>query len=198
MKRYLTVLVLITIVLAFGLTGCLGEETVPEEEKLEGIELLGDTLEKTYEIDDGIKFVTSYDTGDYDLTKWRVTDSKVINVTAKVTNVPEGASVLIKHAHIYMCIKCTNPECDGQVQGYMEDTYSGTSQDGYFVSEKYQYQNKFDVIEIEEDFINDLTYGNLYANKMKIDYKLLIKYSGEEFYHTVSVWDEFLIPDQTE
>ena len=116
MKRYL--ITLITIVLVFGLVGC-HTETVPEEKNLEVLNTLdGSTLEKTHEIE-YLKFITTYDTGDYDLSRWRITDSKTINMTAKVTNVPEGATILIEHVHIDMSLKSTNPQLDGLSQDSM-------------------------------------------------------------------------------
>ncbi len=91
MKRYFALVLM--VVLAFSLTGCMDVETVPEEKNLEVLNALkGSTLEKTHEID-GFEFITTYNTGDYDLSRWRITDSKVINMTAEVTNVPEGATV---------------------------------------------------------------------------------------------------------
>ena len=108
MKRYFA-LVLMVVLLAFSLTGCMEVETVPEEKNLEVLNpLKGSTLEKTHEIE-GLEFITTYNTGDYDLSRWRITDSKVINMTAEVTNVPEGATVLIEHVHIDMSLKSTNP-----------------------------------------------------------------------------------------
>lgn len=214
MKRYL--ITLITIVLAFGLVGC-HTETVPEEKNLEVLNTLdGSTLEKAHEIED-LKFITTYDTGDYDLSRWRITDSKTINMTAKVTNVPEGATILIEHVHIDMSLKSTNPQLDGLSQDSMDDSYHGTSQDGFWINEKYPYQNKFAIEGFSKDLIdgwtfvcgsygygsisqerltekNLTTYGKVYANKMQVVYDILIKYPKEDFYHVVSVLDEFLIP----
>lgn len=138
MKRYFT-LVLMVVLLTFSLTGCMVEtETVPEEENLEVLNSLkGSTLKKMHEIE-GIKFITTYNTGDYDLSRWRITDSKVINMTAEVTNVPGGATVLIEHVHIDMSLKSTDPQLDGLSQDYMDDSYHGTSQDGFFISNKAQ------------------------------------------------------------
>ena len=218
MKRYL--ITLITIVLVFGLVGC-HTETVPEEKNLEVLNTLdGSTLEKTHEIED-LKFITTYDTGDYDLSRWRITDSKTINMTAKVTNVPEGATILIEHVHIDMSLKSTNPQLDGLSQDSMDDSYHGTSQDGFWIHEKYPYQNKFAIEGFSKDLIegwtfvcgsygygsisqerltekNLTTYGKVYANKMQVVYDILIKYPKEDFYHVVSVLDEFLIPIATE
>ena len=215
MKRYFALVLM--VVLAFGLTGCMEEETVPEEKNLEVINTLkGSTLEKTHEID-GLKFITTYNTGDYDLSRWRVTDSKVINMTAKVTNVPKGATVLIEHVHIDMSLKSTNPQLDGLSQDSMDDSYHGTSQDGFFISDKYQYQNKFAVEGFSKDIIDGWMFvcgsygsgsiseerlteknlvqaGKVYANKMQVVYDVLVKYADEDFYHVESVLDEFLIP----
>lgn len=218
MKRYL--ITLITIVLAFGLVGC-HTETVPEEKNLEVLNTLdGSTIEKTHEIED-LKFITTYDTGDYDLSRWRITDSKTINMTAKVTNVPEGTTILIEHVHIDMSLKSTNPQLDGLSQDSMDDSYHGTSQDGFWINEKYPYQNKFAIEGFSKDLIdgwtfvcgsygygsisqerltekNLTTYGKVYANKMQVVYDILIKYPKEDFYHVVSVLDEFLIPISAE
>ena len=94
MKRYLTLLITL-VVLAFSLTGCMKEETVPKEENLQVLNPLnGNTLQKTHDVE-GMEFVTTYDTGEYDLSRWRITDSKVINMSAQITNVPAGAVALI-------------------------------------------------------------------------------------------------------
>ncbi len=219
MKRYFALVLM--VVLAFSLTGCMDVETVPEEKNLEVLNALkGSTLEKTHEIE-GLEFITTYNTGDYDLSRWRITDSKVINMTAEVTSVPEGATVLIEHVHIDMSLKSTNPQLDGLSQDYMDDSYHGTSQDGFFISDKYQYQNKFAVEGFSKDLIdgwmfvcgsygsssitqerltekNLVQYGKVYANKMQVVYDVLVKYADEDFYHVVSVLDEFLIPVEYE
>lgn len=219
MKRYLALI--LVVVLAFSLTGCMNVETVPEEKNLQVLNTLkGSTLEKTHEIE-GLEFITTYNTGDYDLSRWRITDSKVINMTAEVINVPEGATVLIEHVHIDMSLKSTDPQLDGLSQDNMDDSYHGISQDGFFISDKYQYQNKFAVEGFSKDLIDGWTfvcgsygsgsiteerlteknlvkYGNVYANKMQVVYDVLVKYADEDFYHVVSVLDEFLIPVEYE
>ena len=219
MKRYLALI--LVVVLAFSLTGCMNVETVPEEKNLEVLNTLkGSTLEKTHEIE-GLEFITTYNTGDYDLSRWRITDSKVINMTAEVINVPEGATVLIEPVHIDMSLKSTDPQLDGLSQDNMDDSYHGISQDGFFISDKYQYQNKFAVEGFSKDLIDGWTfvcgsygsgsiteerlteknlvkYGNVYANKMQVVYDVLVKYADEDFYHVVSVLDEFLIPVEYE
>ena len=222
MKRYFALVLM--VVLAFSLTGCklvTVPETVPEEKNLEVLDTLkGSRLEKTHEIE-GFEFITIYNTGDYDLSRWRITDTKVINMTAEVTNVPEGATVLIEHVHIDMSLKSTNPQLDGLSQDYMDDYYHGTSQDGFFISDKYQYQNNFSIEGFSQNLIdgwmllcgsygaahitqerltekNLVQHGKVYANKMQVVYDVLVKYADEDFYHVVSVIDEFLIPVEYE
>lgn len=215
MKRKLALMVLIAVI-GSSLTGCI-EETVPEEKDLAVLNALeGSTLEKKHNIE-GFEFTTIYDTGDYDLSRWRITDSKIINMTAKVENVPKGATVLVEHVHIDMSLKSTQAQLDGLSQDSMDDSYHGTSQDGFLVSDKYEYQNKFAIEGFSKDLIdgwefvcgsygsgsvsqqrltegNLVLYGDVYANKMQVVYDVLVKYEGEEFYHVVSVLDEFLIP----
>lgn len=136
-------------------------------------------------------------------------------------NVPEGATVLIEHVHIDMSLKSTNPQLDGLSQDNMDDSYHGTSQDGFYISEKYEYQNKFAVEGFSKDLIDGwmfavgsygagsisqerltertlVEYGDVYANKMQVVYDILVKYEGEEYYHVVSILDEFLIPVEYE
>ena len=106
MKRFIALVLLVVFPLC--LTGCMYEETVPEEKNLEVLSTLqGSTLEKTHNIE-GFEFITIYDTGNYDLSRWRITDSKVINMSAEVSNVPEGATVLIEPVHIDMSLKSTS------------------------------------------------------------------------------------------
>ena len=213
MKRCIALLlVLFTLVLM----GC-GAETVPKEKSLEVLSpLKGSTLEKTHKIED-FEFITTYNTGKYDLSRWRITDSKVINMTAQVSNLPAGATVLIEHVHVDMSLKSTNPQLDGLSQDFMDDSYHGSSQDGFFVNNKYPYQNKFAVEGFSKDLItgwmfacdsygagdisqkrlteeNLVSSGKVYANKMQVVYDVLVKYADEDFYHVVSVLDEFLIP----
>ena len=221
MKRYLA-LVIASVFALFCLTGCLEGETVPEEKNLEVLTPLnGSTLEKKHNIEESFDFITTYNTGDYDLNRWRITDSKVINMTAKISNVPEGATVLIEHVHIDMSLKSTNPQLDGLSQDNMDDSYHGVSQDGFYISEKYEYQNKFAVEGFSKDLIDGwmfavgsygagsisqerltertlVEYGDVYANKMQVVYDILVKYEGEEYYHVVSILDEFLIPVEYE
>ena len=217
MKRYLVLALIITIFVSL-FVGC-DFETVPKETSLPTLSPLdGNILENTHQIE-GFEFITTYDTGNYDLSRWRITDSKVINMTAIVRNIPDGAIVLIEHAHIDISLKSTNAQLDGLSQDSMDDSFHGTSQDGFFINSNYPYQNKFAIEGFSKDLIDGWSFvcgnygggsineerlteknlvkeGNVYANKIQVVYDILIKYENEDFFHVVSVMDEFLIPLQ--
>ena len=143
MKRYL-LLVLSALIFISCLAGC-GEETVPKDTELETLEpQKGTTLEKRTDIE-GFEFITTYDTGNYDLSRWRITDSKTLNITAGVKNLPEGTTVFIEHVHIDIGLKSTDAQLDGQPQDSMDAAWHGTSQEGYWISEKYPYQLQFSI-----------------------------------------------------
>ncbi len=219
MKRYLAVLLM--VIFSLTLSGCMEIEQAPKETELPILNpISGSILESTHDIE-GFKFVTTYDICDYDLARWRITDSKVINMTGQVKDIPDGVTVLIEHVHIDMSLKSTDPQLDGLSQDSMDDSYHGNLQDGFFIDNVYKYENKFAVEGFSKDLIdgwifingsygsgnvtqrrlterNLVKYGHVYANKMQVVYDVLIRYDGEEFYHVVSILDEFLIPVKVE
>lgn len=164
-------------------------------------------------------FKTSYFT-DYDTRRWRVTDSKTLRMTARIADVNEqgkGVEVLIEHVHIDISIKSKYALMDGWPQDSMDDSLHTGSQPGFWINEKYPYENVFAIEGFSENllsgwglFTSDLGYatikdkrltednlvssGGVYGNKVQVIYDLLIKYPGESFYHTRSIIDEFLIP----
>lgn len=217
-KRMMAAFLAIAFIL-IALTGCEGPEKVPVEKDLDQLAPLnGSVLEQTLDIPgETFKLVTTYNTGRYNLSKWRITDSKSITMNAWIENLPAGTTVLVEHVHIDMSLKATQPQVDGLMQDTMDDSYHGYSQDGFFIDENYKYQNIFAVegfsetlisgwgfvcgsygnMNISEDRLTErnLTkYGEVYANKMQVVYDLLIKNEGEEYFHSASVMGEFLIP----
>lgn len=204
-------------ILCIGLfTGCEKGETVPVDNTLPKMDMVsGKVLNLPHDIEQ-FKFNTTYDVGKYSFDKWRITDSKNIKFTATVENVPEGAEVLIEHAHVDISLKSTHPQLDGLSQDSMDDTYHGVKQDGFYLNKQYPYENTFaiegfskEIIEGWEFYCGDYGSGSVdsrrlteeslikegvYANKLQVVYDLLIKYKGEDKYHTKSVVDELLIP----
>jgi hypothetical protein len=164
-------------------------------------------------------FKTSYFT-DYDTRRWRVTDSKTLRMTARISDISErgkGVEVLIEHVHIDIAIKSKYALMDGWPQDSMDDSMHTGNQPGFWINEKYPYENTFAIEGFSENllsgwgiFTSDLGYaqlkdkrlteenlvdsGGVYGNKVQVIYDLLVKYPDEPYYHTRSVVDEFLIP----
>ena len=103
-----------------------------------------------------------------------------------------------------MLLKSTNPQVNKCIQDYMDDSFSGTYK---VINANSPYQNKFIIEGISQDLINswalvtnsELTeknlvqYGNVYANKMEVSYNILVKFVGEDYYHKISILDEYII-----
>ena len=208
MKRFWAI-VLVSILCVMIFSSCAKDNAKQNEL----ISMTGSTLQGTHEIE-GIQFETTYTTEEYDLGQWRITDSKSLTVTAEVTNVPEGATILLENVHVDVVVKSENQAIDNLVQDESDDFYHGTSQDGILITEEYGYQKKFNIEAYSKNLIerwrfvctsgfvtqSKLTeehlvkHGSIYANEIQIVYDVLIKYANEEFYHRVSLVDEFLIP----
>lgn len=164
-------------------------------------------------------FTTAYRT-DYDTARWRITDSKTLHMRAHIGDVTErgrGVEVLVEHVHVDIAVKSRFALMDGWSQDSMDDRLHTGDQSGFWVSEKYPYENIFAIEGFSESllsgwglFTSDLGYatisdkrlteanlvdsGGVYGNKVQVIYDLLIKYPDEPHYHTRSLVDEFLIP----
>lgn len=201
------------------LTGCAtapNSQTVPIEKSLPMMNTItGSKLELSQNVE-GFKFKTTYDAGKYGFSKWRITDTKSLKMTAIVENVPSGTEVLIEHVHVNLSLKAISPILDGLPQDSMDDSFHGVSQDGFYLSSKYPYENVFAIEGFSKDIIESwkyycgeygfdsfsssrLTEDNLlskgvYANKIQVVYDILVKNKGESKYHVRSIMEELLIP----
>lgn len=216
-KRLLTMVIFVMA----SFTGCTEVERVSKETELDSLELMeGTTL--TQELDvpgEEFKLVIEYDTGRYDFSNWRITSNKYINMSAYVTGLPEGTTVMVDHMHVDISLQSTLAQVDGMLQDSMDNSYNGASQDGYYINEDYRYRNTFIIegysqtlingwgfvcgsygnVEISEDRLTEknlIQEGEVYANKVQAEYKLLVKNAGEEYFHNTAVVSEFSIPVQ--
>jgi hypothetical protein len=159
---------------------------------------------------------TSYDLGNYRLENWRITDSKAINMKVAVKKEQQGTEILVEHVHADVSIKASAAQLNGLTQDSMDNSYHGTSQDGFFINYKYNYSNIFAVEGFSKDIISGwtfycgdygtgevtsqrLTEGNLlahgtYGSQLSVVYNFLVKNPGEDKYHVESVVDELIIP----
>lgn len=168
-------------------------------------------------IDDNGYFViiTEYTT-DYDTKHWRITDSKNILMEAYLSN-NMNATILVEHVHCDVSIKSTLASYDGWTQDSMDDSIHGSMQSGFWITDKYHYQNVFAIEGLTEKVLEGYMigvygfatgswgqrtitesdfkeFGGVYAEKMQVVYDILVKYPEDELYHTYSFINEFLIP----
>jgi hypothetical protein len=215
--RYMTTLLFI---IALVLTGCAERAPVARDLPVLNNDLPEGQLTREHTIaGEEFTFKTSYFT-DYDTRRWRVTDSKTLRMTARIADISErgkGVEVLVEHVHIDIAIKSKYALMDGWPQDSMDDQLHTGNQPGFWISEKYPYENVFAIEGFSENllsgwglFTSDLGYatikdkrltednlvgsGGVYGNKVQVIYDLLIKYPGESLYHSRSLIDEFLIP----
>lgn len=200
------------------LPGCMMEEQeqAPVAENLPVLSPLnGNTITLSHELGEHV-ITTSYDLGDYKLENWRITDSKSLSFRVLPTKIEPGTEILVEHVHADITLKSTSAQLDGLTQDSMDNSYHGTSQDGFWISEAYPYHNIFAIEGFSKDLIsgwefyaggygsgglssdrlteNNLLENGTYGSKLTVVYNLLIKNAGESKYHIESFEDEILIP----
>lgn len=221
-KKYITYFSAVILMVAFCmvalLSGC--SMTAPVEPEKTVMPVLKNDLEKGSLViesvieEEGIRFKRSYSTP-YNAKQWRITDSKNLKMQAWVS-APEGATVLVEHVHAAVCLQSKRQDLDGWPQAEMDDKLHVGSQPGFLVTEKYPYENIFAIVGFSQTLIDGwgyasggsgvmsisesrltedslVKYGEVYGNKIQVVYDLLIKQKGEEYFHTRSLIDEFLI-----
>lgn len=206
------------LLIATLLSGCTfpEPETIPVDRNIPTMESLsGNQVSFQHEVEGNI-ITTSYNLGDYKLENWRVTDSKQIHIEVGVKEEQKGTEILVEHLHADVSIKSTDPQLNGLTQDSMDNSYHGTSQDGFLINSKYKYSNIFAVEGFSKDIIDGwiyycgdygsgsitskrLTEGNLlkagtYGSQLSIVYNLLIKNPGDDKYHVTSIEDRIIIP----
>lgn len=169
------------------------------------------TIDKVVPGED-FSFVREYSTS-YDAKSWRITDSKNLMMRAWVRGAPRGMIVLVEHMHSDVSLKSRYEGLDGWPQDSMDDSVHGGDQPGFWVTESYPYENVFAIEGFSQSLIegwgywgtgyigsyrltetNVVQYGKVYGNKIQVVYDLLIKRADEQYFHTRSVIDEFLVP----
>lgn len=208
------------IFIAASLTGC-EEEYVEQDTEVQTMEVDQETgevnLNQILDIPgEYFKLVCDYDTGRYDIGSWRVTDSKVINMTAHTSGLPEGYEVYIDHVHADISLASTSPQINGIIQDSMDDTSHASPGRGFYISNESIYNNTFAIEGYTQQFYELWgyafgTYGTLsssyerlteknivevgtYAEKVQVVYDIAIKAPEDPDFHTVSVLSEFFVP----
>lgn len=209
------------LIFATILSGCEYEKEVVEKdtttdtikENEVGIPSLSQTLSVK---DEDFSLLVDYDLGNYNLNKWHVTDNKNIGMTVKAQNLPEGYEVSLDHVHADITIKSTETQVNGITQDTMDDTYHGTSQDGFYIDNNNEYYNIFNIEGYTEHFYQlwgyyygtssdylcltegELLKAGVYAEKLTVVYDVAIKKPGADKKYVKSVISEILIPVSTD
>lgn len=214
MKKILYVLII--MIVSLSLIGC--EETVPKDDtkNLQTLDSMeGNSLSFSKELE-GINLTTEYSTGDYDIGKWLITDSKTLNMSLNIQSLPEGTEIFVEHVHADISLASNDAQLNGMPQDSMDDSYHANGQEGFHISTQYPYKEIFAIEGYTQTLINGwnwycggygrgsvsqerLTEENLinegltFGNKVQVVYNLNIRHKGEIYYHTNVIKDEFYI-----
>lgn len=206
------------IVLILSLSG-FTSETIEKDTTTDSINVNVEKpkLEQELEINgEDFKLKCNYTVKGYNISKWRVTDSKNIGMEVQTLGLPDGYQVYIDHVHADILLKSTSPQINGITQDTMDDTYHGLNQDGFWIDDNNSYYNIFSIEGYTDQFyqlwgyafsdfgVVDSTYKRLteknilnlgtYAEKLAVVYDISIKKPGNDKLYTKSVSSEILIP----
>lgn len=220
-KLFLRILLLVALaLLTIGASEC-APEAAPVEKGVPVLrnDLAGGDLEIKNPIPgENFVFVTKYST-DYDTTRWRITDYKTLRMEAWIDVVDpsqDAPQVFVEHVHVDCSIQSRLAGVDGLPQDSMDDSVHAGDQAGFWITEEYPYENVFiiegysktlidgwgfvsggsGVTSLSEDRLTEkvlVQEGKAYASKISVVYDLLIKYPGEDYFHTRSIVNELLI-----
>ena len=217
-KKLNKIMMCLMIVLIISLSGC-ESETIEKDTTPDSINVNVEKpkLEQELEINgEDFKLKCNYTVKGYNISKWRVTDSKNIGMEVQTLGLPDGYQVYIDHVHADILLKSTSPQINGITQDTMDDTYHGLNQDGFWIDDNNSYYNIFSIEGYTDQFyqlwgyafgdfgVVDSSYQRLteknilklgtYAEKLTVVYDISIKKPGNDKLYTKSVSSEILIP----
>lgn len=217
-KKLNKIMMCLMIVLILSLSGC-ESETIEKDTTTDSINVNVEKpkLEQELEINgEDFKLKCNYTVKGYNISKWRVTDSKNIGMEVQTLGLPDRYQVYIDHVHADILLKSTSPQINGITQDTMDDTYHGLNQDGFWIDDNNSYYNIFSIEGYTDQFyqlwgyafsdfgVVDSTYKRLteknilnlgtYAEKLAVVYDISIKKPGNDKLYTKSVSSEILIP----
>lgn len=157
---------------------------------------------------DDFDLIIKYDTIDYDLNKWRIIDNKTIKISMWTEGLPDNWEAFVEHAHIDMFVKHEDGSKPTIFQDSMDDKYHGIKQDGFVIGDDIVYENIFGIeglsIDLANVFYRDRTiseyresdfYRRGYTiNSLQAVYDVMVKKPENDYYETISVYDEIIIP----
>lgn len=176
----------------------------------------GLTLQHSFE--NGTILVETFYQTDYTDGKWRITDNKNVDIQLSVIEQPENTTIFVEHMHADCGIysnKTGAESINGLIQDSMDDKLHVGLQVGFYVSPQYDYNCVFAIEGYSEHFTQiwgfvvssfgyitsnrrrlteeNLVYYGATGSKFMIVFDLLIKNEGEDYYHTESFMDAFVV-----
>lgn len=217
-KKLNKIIMCLMVVLILCLSGC-ESETIEKDTTTDSINVNVEKpkLEQELEINgEDFKLKCNYTVKGYNISKWRVTDSKNIGMEVQTIGLPDGYEVYIDHVHADILLKSTSPQINSITQDTMDDTYHGLNQDGFWIDDNNSYYNIFSIEGYTDQFyqlwgyafsnfgVVDSSYERLteknilrlgtYAERLAVVYDISIKKPGNDKLYTKSVSSEILIP----
>lgn len=168
-----------------------------------------------HEFEGGLIIVNTFYNTDYAEGQWKITDNKNVGIYLFVEKQPEGTTILVEHMHAD-CLICSNrTEFNGIKQDTMDDKMHTGPQEGFYVSPEYPYSCIFAIEGYTQYLLSiwgfmwgdfgwmsgtekrltedTLKHYGTKGSELMVVFDLLIKHEGEEFYHTVSFMDDFIV-----
>lgn len=168
-----------------------------------------------HELEGSLIIVNTFYNTDYAQGQWEITDNKNVGIYLFVEKQSPNTTILVEHVHVD-CLICSNrSEINGIKQDGMDDDMHVGSQAGFYVSPEYSYSNIFAIEGYTEWLLNmwgfmlgqfgwmegtekRLTESTLKqygakGSEFMVVFDLLIKNQGEEYFHTVSFMDDFIV-----
>jgi len=168
-----------------------------------------------HELEGGLIVINTFYNTDYAEGQWKITDNKNVGIYLFVEKQPEGTIILVEHMHADALIYSNRSEINGIKQDTMDDKMHVGSQEGFYVAPGYPYSCIFAIEGYTQYLLNiwgfmwgqygwmeggeeRLTEENLKnlgtkGSEFMVVFDLLIKHEGEDFYHTVSFMDDFIV-----
>jgi len=153
---------------------------------------------------------------DYHLGYWRITDNKNVDISMRILEQPENTTVMIEHMHADCIIFANQSQTiNGLTQDSMDDKMHVGEQEGFYISPEYNYNCVFAIEGYAEIFTrnwgficgsygtisssrerlteSNLIYHGAEGSEFMVVFDLLIKNDGEEYFHTISFMDDFVV-----
>lgn len=162
---------------------------------------------------DDVLVSMTYNFGNYDISSWRITDSKEMTISVVLESAPKGAEVVLKKVEIENILVSENSKLDGLCQESDEDVYESEEQEGFSIPYEFVFKiaGSSDILtekwekwfektgflnltKLELNDINLIKHGEVTANQIDVVYTFMIKYEGKDKYYEEEIEHNINVP----